>query len=330
MSHPRRTFIRGAGALAASVCATPLFAQRDPAADYPNRPIKLVCPFAPAGGTDITARAIAQKLTETWGQPVFVDNKVGANGTIGVDTVVRSAPDGYTLTMISSSHSVNVTLQPHHPYDLERDLVPITQATTQPYVLVVHPALPIHSVHDLIALARQQPGKFTYGSSGIGGLSHLAGALLGSMAKIQLTHVPYKGGAPAMADVISGQIDMLFSTILQSHGHIQAGRLRPIAVSKPQRAAALPGIPTTQEAGVPGYDVAGWYGVLAPRGTPAPIITKLNGEIVRILQLQTTRERLASDGSEPVGSSPADFAKHIHAEILRWRNLIQELGIKSD
>ena len=330
MTQQRRIFLRTAGALAAGCCAGPLLAQRDPAADYPSRPVKLICPFAPAGGTDITARALAQKLTEAWGQPVVVENKVGANGTIGVELVATSPPDGYTLTMISSSHSVNETLQAKHPYVLERDLVPITQATTQPYVLVVNPALPVHTLKELIALARQQPGKLTFGSSGVGGLSHLAGALLGSLAKVQLTHVPYKGGAPAMADVIGGQINMLFSTILQSHAHIRAGQLRPIAVSTRSRAGALPDVPTMEEAGVPGYNVAGWYGVMAPRGTPAPIIAKVNAEMVRVLHLPQTRERLAADGSEPVGSSPAEFGAHIHSEIARWRKLIQELGIKTD
>jgi tripartite-type tricarboxylate transporter receptor subunit TctC len=330
LTQRRRTFLRSAGALVTGTCAAPLLAQRDPAADYPNRPIKLVCPFAPAGGTDITARAIGQKLTEAWGQPVVVENKVGANGTIGVDLVAKSAPDGYTLTMISSSHSVNQTLQARHPYDLERDLVPVTQATTQPYVLVVNPALPVRTLQDLVALARQKPGQLTYGSSGIGGFSHLAGALFASFSKIQLTHVPYKGGAPAMADVIGGQIDMLFSTILQSHTHIVAGKLRPVAVSTAARAGALPNVPTMQEAGVAGYDVAGWYGVMAPRGTPAGIVAKLNAEMVRVLRLPQTRERLAADGSEPVGNSPAEFGAHIHSEIVRWRNLIRELGIKGE
>jgi tripartite-type tricarboxylate transporter receptor subunit TctC len=328
MKQQRRNMLRAAGALA-GWCALPAFAQGD-AANYPSRPIKLVCPFAPGGGVDITARTIAQKLTESWGQAVVVENKVGANGTIAVDGVVKSAPDGYTLSMISSSHSVNVTLQPHHPYDLERDLAPITQATTQPYVLVVNPALPVRTIGDLLALARQKPGALTYGSSGIGGFSHLAGALFGSMAKVKLTHVPYKGGAPAMADVISGNINMLFSTILQSHGHIQNGRLRPIAVSTLKRNPALPEIPTLDESGVPGFNVAGWYGLVAPRATPPDIRAKLQREIARILHLPETRERLATDGSSPVGGTSEEFGAHIHSEIVRWRTLIEELGIKSE
>jgi tripartite-type tricarboxylate transporter receptor subunit TctC len=328
MQHSRRTVLRAAGALAATIAA-PSFAQKDAAASYPSRPVKLYCPFAPAGGVDITARALAQKLSEAFGQPFIVENKVGANGTIAVNEVVKAAPDGYMLTMISSSHSVNQTLQPQHPYNLERDIVPITQATRQPYTLVVNPSVPAKTIGELIALAKQQPGSLSYGSSGIGGLSHLSGALLSSLAKINILHVPYKGGAPAMADVVSGQINMLFSTILQSHAFIQSGKLRPLAVTTAARAGALPDTPTMQEAGVKGYEIAGWYGVVGPKGLPQGIVEKLNGELVRILQLKETKERLAADGSEAVGSTPQQFAAHISSEVARWRALINEMGIKA-
>lgn len=249
---------------------------------------------------------------------------------IAVDIAAKAAPDGYTLTMISSSHSVNVTLQGHQTYDLERDLAPITQATVQPYVLVVNPAVPARSVEELVAMARAQPGVLTFGSSGIGGFSHLAGALFGSLSGIKLTHVPYKGGSLAMSDVIGGQISMLFSTILQSHGHIASGRLRPLAVSTLKRSPSLPAIPTMQEAGVKGYEMAGWYGVMAPRATPPAILDKLNQEIVRILRLPETRDHLAADGSEPVGNTAQQFGQHIHSEIVRWRQLIHELGIRGE
>jgi len=306
-----------------------LFAQSTAISRYPEKQIRLFCPFAPAGGVDLTARVLAQRMAQSWGQPVVVENRPGANGMIAVDLVAKSPPDGYTLTMISSSHSVNVTLQGNQAYNLERDLVPITQATSQPYVLVVNPSLPVKSVADLRALARSKPGGLTYGSSGIGGFSHLAGALLEALGGIKLTHVPYKGGSLAMNDVISGQIDMLFSTILQSNAHISSGRLRPLAVSTLQRSPTLPDIPTMQEAGVGGYEMAGWYGVMAPRGTPAPIIDKLNREMVRILKLPETRERLAGDGSDPVGSTPAEFGNHVSTEIKRWAKLIKELDIRS-
>lgn len=299
-------------------------------AEYPDRPIRMVVPFPPGGVTDVVARLIAEKLTADLGQQVIVDNKAGAGGVIATDVVAKAPPDGYTIGTMSSSHSVNATLQSRHPYDLEKDLAPITQATSQPYVLVVNPSVPARSIGELLALARKNPTKLTYGSSGIGGFSHLAGAMFGSMAGVQLTHVPYRGGAPAMADVVSGQITMLFSTILQSHTFIRADKLRPLAVTTAARAGALPDTPTMQEAGVPGYVMAGWYGVVAPRGTPEPIVDKLNREIVRILQLPSTRDRLAADGSDPVGTTPAQFGEHIRSEVARWRKLINELGIKGE
>lgn len=330
ISTKRRRALQRLAAIVAAGCAPRVLAQKDPAGDYPNKPVRLLCPFAAAGGVDITSRAIAQKLTEAWKQPVVVENHPGANGTISVDMCAKSAPDGYTLTMISSSHSVNVTLQGHTPYDLERDLAPITQVTSQPYVLVVNPQLPVKNVTELIAFARAKPNSINYGSSGIGGFSHLSGALFASMAGVRMTHVPYKGGAPAMADVIAGNIQILFSTLLQSHGHIAAGKLRPIAVSTAKRAAAAPNIPTVAESGLPGFAVAGWYGVMAPAATPAPIVAKLNNAIVTALRSPDMAERLGADGSEPVGTTPAQFGEHIHAEILRWRKLIKELGLRTE
>jgi tripartite-type tricarboxylate transporter receptor subunit TctC len=311
-------------------CCPPGQAQTasDPAADYPLKPIRLIIPFAPGGGTDITARTIAMKLSEAWGQTVVADNRAGANGTIAVEIATKSPPDGYTLTMISSSHSVNVSLYKKLSYDLLKDLSPITQATTQPYALVVHPSVPAKSVKELIALAKARPGTLNYGSSGTGGLSHLSGALLASLAGLKMTHVPYKGGAPAMNDVIAGQIHMLFSTILQSHAHIKSGRLQALGVTTAKRSPAEPELPTMQEAGVPGYEVAGWYGVLAPANTPQPIINKLNREIVRILKAPESAARLAADGSEPVGSSPGQFAAHIKTEVAKWAKLVKEADIR--
>jgi tripartite-type tricarboxylate transporter receptor subunit TctC len=305
-------------------------AQDNSAQSYPSKPIRLIVPFVAGGGTDLTARAIAQKLTQAWGQPVIVENRPGANGTIGVEVAAKSAPDGYTLTMISSSHSVNVSLYKDLPYDLVRDFEPITQATTQPYALVVNPSLPVKSVADLIALAKAKPGTLNYGSSGIGGLSHLSGALFASLADIRLTHIPYKGGAPAMGDVIGGQIEMLFSTLLQSHAQRAAGKLRALAVTTAKRSPAAPELPTMIEAGVPGFEVAGWYGVLAPARTPQAIVTKLNTEIVRILHTQEVQVHLAADGSEPVGNTPQEFASHIKSEVAKWRKVITDAGIKPE
>jgi tripartite-type tricarboxylate transporter receptor subunit TctC len=331
MNRQRRDFNRMALALAGMASAPRLFAQSDPAADYPSHPIHVIVPFAPGGGTDIVARVIGQKLGEAWKQPVVIENKAGGNGTIGAAYVAKSPPDGYTLSMITASHSVNVTLQgAKHPYDLLKDFAPISQVTTQPYYLVVNPKLPVRSVKELIDLAKAKPGKLTYGSSGVGGTSHLSGALFCSLANIEMTHVPYRGGEPAMADVISGQIDMLFSTRLQSRGFVEQGQLRALAVTTAKRSPATPELPTMEEAGVPGYVVAGWYGVLAPAGTPPAIVNKLNREIVRIVHLPDVAEKMATDGSEPVGSSPAQFAAHIKSEVEKWRDLIHKTGIKTE
>lgn len=305
-------------------------AQGGSAPPYPTKPVRLLVPFAPGGGTDITARSIAQGLTERFGQQFVADNRPGANGTIAVDILTKALPDGYTISMISSSHSVNASLIKGLQYDLARDVVPITQATTQPYALVVHPSVQAKSVKDLIALAKAKPGQLNYGSSGTGGLSHLSGALFSSLAQLDIVHVPYKGGNPAMIDVIAGQIQMLYSTILQSQPHIKAGKLRPLAVTTAKRSRAAPDLPTMQEAGVRGYEVAGWYGVIAPLKTPQSIIARLNKEIVEILRLPELATRLAADGSEPVGSTPEHFGEHIRAEVSKWAKLTRQMNIRMD
>ena len=329
-SGARRRFTRGAAAAASAAAASFILALPAAAQGYPVKPIRLVIPFAPGGGTDITGRAIAQRMAEAWGQSVVVDNRPGANGTTAVETVVKAPADGYTLTMITSSHSVNSTLYPKLGYDLLRDLAPITQATSQPYALIIHPSVPAQSLKELIALARAKPEGLNYGSSGNGGFSHLAAAMFSSQAGVRLTHVPYRGGSPAMADVVGGQIQMMFSTILQSSPHIRAGKLRPVAVTTRTRSRALPDVPTMVESGLPNYVIAGWYGVLAPAKTPRPIVDQLNREIVRILHLPEVVERLAADGSEPVGSTPEEFGAHIRAEIARWRKVIQDAGIRGE
>ncbi len=310
--------------------AAPALAQSDAVESYPSKPVRLIVPFVPGGGTDLVSRAIAQRLSEIWGQPVIVANHGGANGTIGVELAAKSPPDGYTLILISASQSVNVSLYRNLAYDLTRDFDPITQVTTQPYVLVVNPALPVDSVSALIAHAKAKPGSLNYGSSGVGGLSHLSGALFAALARIQMTHIPFRGGAPAMESVVGGHVDMLFSTLLQSRGQIAAGKLRALAVTTDKRSPAAPELPTMEEAGVPGFAVAGWYGILAPDGTPAPIIARLNRDIVRVLRMPDVRERLAADGSEPVGSTPEEFGAHIKSEIAKWRKVIAEAGIKPE
>jgi tripartite-type tricarboxylate transporter receptor subunit TctC len=316
--------------LAGLLAAAPVAGAAQPETAYPTKPIRLIIPFAPGGGTDITARVLAQKLTEALGQTVVADNRAGANGTIGAELAAKSPPDGYTISMISSSHSVNPSLMRKLQYDLISDLAPITQATTQPYALVVNPGVPAKSVQELIALAKAKPGALNYGSSGTGGLSHLSGALFGALAGIDIHHVPYKGGAPALTDVISGQIEMLYSTILQASPHLKSGRLRALAVTTAKRSQSMPELPTMAQAGVPGYEVAGWYGVVAPAKTPRPVIVRLNQEMVRALKMPDVAEKLAADGSEPVGSTPEAFGAHIRAEVAKWRKLIQQVGIRAE
>ena len=328
MDMQRRKLGKLGAALATIAVVPPVFAQRDPAAGYPSRPIRLIIPFEPGGGTDIVGRVIGHKLSEAFGQPVVIENKPGGNGSIGANSVAKSAPDGYTLTMVTGSLSVNVTLQGNkQPYDLLRDFVPVTQVTSQPYVLVVNPNLPVKTVADLIALAKAKPGTLNFGSSGTGGLSHLAGEMFASLAKIKITHIPYKGGSPAMNDVVAGQIQMLFSTRLQAHSLISSGRLRALAVTTATRSLAAPELPTMQEAGVPGYEVAGWYGILAPAATPSAIVEKLNREIVKILKMPDVREKMAADGSDPVGNTSAQFGAHMRTEVEKWRRVIQDAGI---
>src|SRR5688572_7654759 len=300
------------------------------AQSYPTRPIRLVVPFAPGGGTDITARAIAQKLTEAWGQTVVADNRPGANGTIGVDLTAKSAPDGYTITMISSSHAVNVGLYPKLPYDLLKDLTPVTQATSQPYAMVIHPSIPAKTVKEFIAYAKSKPGTINYGSSGTGGISHLGGAWLAQLAGIDMVHIPYKGGAPATLDLIAGRNHMQLGTFLLTGAHIKAGRLRVLAVTTPKRWHGTPDLPTVQEAGVPGFAITQWYGMLAPAKTPPAIVARLNKEIARILHLPDVKEKLAADGADAVGSPPADFGAHIKSEVVKYAKIVKQVGLKAE
>ena len=299
-------------------------------APYPTKPVRVIVPFAPGGGTDVMSRAVSQRLTQRLGETFVVDNRPGANGIIGVETAARAAADGYTLVAISNSHTVNVSIYKKIPYDLVRDLAPITEMTTQPFALVIHPSVPAKSVKDLIAHAKANPGRVNYGSSGQGGISHLSGALFASAAGIELNHVPYKGGTPAMIDVISGQIQMLFSTLLQANPAIKSGKLRVLAVTTAKRNSSAPELPTMIEAGVPGYEVSQWFGLTAPARTPQPIVRKLNTEIVSILNEPEMKARIAADGADPVASTPEQFSMHIRREIAKWAKLVKQIGLQPE
>ena len=292
--------------------------------------MRLIVPFAPGGGTDVTTRAIAQKLSDSLGAQFIVDNRAGANGVIGVDIAAKSPPDGYTLVTISNSHAVNVSLYKKQPYDLLRDLTPVTEFSSQPFSLVINPSLPAKTVKELIAYAKAKPGALNYGSSGQGGISHLSGAMFGAIAGIQIGHVPYKGGVPAMIDVISGQIQMLFATLLQAGPQIKSGKLRVLAVTTAKRNAAAPELPTMIEAGVPGFEVSQWFGLVAPAKTPKPIVARLNAEIVRILHEPDMKARLAADGADAVGGTAEQFGQHIRSEVAKWAKVVKQIGLQPE
>ena len=298
--------------------------------NYPNRPIRFIVPFVPGAGTDMTARAVAQKLGENLGQQVVVDNRAGAAGNIGMELTAKSLPDGYTIVLVSASHTTTPALYNKPTYDLARDFSPVSQMTAQPYCLTVHSSVPAKSIRELIDLAKAKPNTLTYGSSGTGGLSHLAGAMFAHMAKIEWIHVPYKGGAAAINDLLGGQINAQYTTIIGTIQHVKAGRMRWLAISTAQRSKAAPDLPTISEAGVPGFDVSGWYGVLAPAKTPPPVVAFLSSEIIKALKAPEVGDRFASDGSEPVGRTPENFAAYIKSEIAKWAKVIKETGVKAE
>ncbi len=297
---------------------------------FPSRPMKMIIPFPPGGGTDIIGRTVASKVQEAWGQAVVVDNQAGANGTIGLTMGMKAAPDGYTLTLISTATSINPHIYPNLRYDLLRDFLPLSQLTTQPYLLVIHPSVPARSIQDLLGVARARPGQLNFGSSGVGGTSHMAGELLASLAGIKLTHVPYKGGNPAMQDVVAGNIQMLFSTMLQAQSFIKDGRLRPLGVSGARRHPAMADLPTIAEAGVPGFEVAGWFGLALPVRTPDPVVARWSAELTRVMRLPEVASRIAADGSQAVGGTPEEFRTLIRSEIVKWGKIVKEAGIRAD
>jgi tripartite-type tricarboxylate transporter receptor subunit TctC len=298
-------------------------------AAYPERPVRLVVPVAAGGGNDIVARMIAQKLTESWGRQVVVDNRPGAATAIGAEIVARAVPDGYTVMLVSVSFAINASVATRLPFDSVKDFAPITLAARVPQILVVHPALPATSVSDLIALAKQRPGEINYASAGSGSSTHLAMELLLDKAGIALNHVPYKGTAPALTDLLAGQVQVMFDAIPPSLPHIRSGRIRPIAIGSAERSASMPDLPTVGESGVPGYAFTSWFGIFAPGGTPRALVDRLNGELVRIVRLPDIRERLLAMGVEPIGSAPDELGRHLAGEIKQWSDIVQRRHIRA-
>ena len=311
----------GGNALVASVAAQ----------DYPSKSVRMIVAYPPGGGTDTVARLMAQGLTERFRQNVIVDNRGGATGNIGTELAAKSAPDGYTLLMGNvAPNAINVSLFARLPFDPVKDFAPITLVAVTPNILVVHPSLPVKTVKDLIALAKSRPGTLNYPSAGVGSSSHLAGALLDILARIKMTHVPFKGGGPAMIATISGEVQLMFATMPAAIPHVKTGKVRPVAVTTEKRSLAMPDLPTIAEAGVKGYEAATWYGLLAPAGTPRAVIDRLHDETVKILAAPESRKRLTDLGFEPVGNTPAEFAAYIRSEIAKWGKVIREAGIKAE
>lgn len=300
------------------------------AGDFPNKPIRLVVPFPPGGATDAAARLVAVKMSEHWGQPVVVDNRAGAGGNVGSDLVAKSAPDGYTLVMgVTGSHAINTSLYSKMPYDPVTDFVAISQVAVVPNVLVVHPSVPAHNLAELVALAKKEPGKLNYASLGNGTAAHLGMEMLKAEAGVDITHVPYKGSAPAVADLLAGQVQMMVDGLPSALPHVKAGKLRAIALTSLHRAPALPDLPTIAET-YPGFYADAWSGLFAPKGTPQPVVDKLSAEVQRILKLPDVREKLAGLGAEPVGSTQAEFSAHVKREIDKWAKVVKTSGAKVD
>lgn len=317
-------------ALVAAVTLVPLRVQaQNPSADgYPVKTVRVVVSYSPGGATDIVARLVVRKLTESVGRSFIVENVSGAGGVIGDATVARSTPDGYTLLGTSSTFAINPAVRAKLPFDPINGFTPIALVARSPFILVVHPSLPVKSVKELIALAKAEPGKLDYASAGQGTAVHLAVELFNSMAGVKMTHIPYKGSGVAIIDLLAGQVQLTFANVLSSRAYVQAGRLRALAVSSAKRSSVLPELPTASESGVPGYETGSWYGYLAPAGTPRPIVRWLNVEINNAIKSSDVSQRLASDGAEPAGGPPEEFGQFVAKEIARWRKVVRESGVR--
>lgn len=292
------------------------------AQSYPNKPVRMIVPFAAGGGTDIVARTMAPKLTEALGQSFVVENRAGANANIGMDLVAKSPADGYTLSFTSSALAINPSLYKKLTYDPIKDFAPITLATLIPFILVTHPSVPVTSVRQLVALAKARPGQLSYASSGAGNATHLSMALFARMAKLELVHVPYKGTGQGIIDLMGGHVQLMFGAIPSTMPQVRAGKLRLLAISSAKRSAVLPDTPTVAEGGVPGYELTSWYAALAPAGTPAAIVNRLNTEMVRVLNLPEVKSRLTDEGAEPVGNTPQQFGAFIPSERAKYAEVV--------
>jgi tripartite-type tricarboxylate transporter receptor subunit TctC len=301
-----------------------------PAQKYPDRPVRVLVPFPAAGGTDILARLFLQKVSERLGANFVIDNRAGAGGTIGTEIVAKAPPDGYTILVCSSSHTINPSVYKKLGYDPIRDFAPVTMLASGPGLLVVHPSVPARNVKELIALAKAKPGQLIYASAGNGTPPHLAAELFKSMAGIDMVHIPYKGNVPAFVDLISGAVQVSFPTITSGLPQVRAGKLRGLGVTSKERSSVMPEVPTIAESGLPGYESTTWYGMLAPAGTPATVVRTLHDQMVVVLKLEDIREKLLVQGLEPVGNSPAEFSSIIASELTKWRKVVAAAGMKAE
>jgi len=297
------------------------------AQSYPVKPVRLVIPVSAGGGSDVVGRFLASKLTESLGQQVIVENRAGAGGTIGVESVIRTAPDGYTLLLVSPTYTINPSLYPLK-FDPLHDFTPVILVARGPYMIAVHPSLPARTTRELIALAKARPGQIIYGSSGQGTIVHLSTELFLYMAGIRMTHVPYKGGGPALVDLIAGHIQLVFATTQTGLPQAKMGRIRALAVTTPERVSAAPDIPTIAESGVPGYEVTNWHGLIGPKGMPPAVVDRLNSEMNRILKAKDVAERLQADGVSAAGGTPAELHEQVRKQLDQWRQVVQRAGVK--
>jgi len=300
------------------------------AQEYPAKAIRVVVPFPPGGGTDFMGRVVMQKVGENLGTTVVIDNRGGAGSSIGTEIVARSPADGYTVLIISGAHAINPSIYAKLPYDSVRDFATVTMFASGPALLVVHPSVPAKTVKELIALAKARPGQLNYASAGIGTPPHLSGELFKTMAGVNMVHVPYKGNGPAYTDLLGGQVTVMFPNVSTATAHVRAGKLRALAVTTKNRTPIAPELPTISEAGVPGYDVSSWYGLLAPAGTPPAVVLKLQREIARVLRLPDVSERLTSQGLDLLGNTPDEFAAILKSEIVKWAKVVKTSGAKAD
>ncbi|MCE2945593.1 MAG: tripartite tricarboxylate transporter substrate binding protein [bacterium] len=297
---------------------------------WPSKPIRMVVPFPAGGGIDTVARIVAPRMSESLAQPIVIENRSGAGGTVGTEVVARAAPDGHVLLAAFASHAMNATLYRDLSYDTERAFAPISLIATVPNILVVHPSLPAKSVGELVALARKRPGEINYASVGNGTPAHLSAELFNTMAGVKMTHVPYKGAPASIIGMITGEAQLTFTTLLIALPHVKAGKLRPLAVATLARSPMLPDVPTVDESGLKGYDSVAWYGLLAPAGTPAAVVDRLHAELVRSVQVPDVRDNLLRQGTDIVASSPARFAQVIREDIAKWTKVVKATGIKAD